>query len=1583
MQYAIPQVPKRAQKPSHSAATGGGGATCTSSLAAIDVRPRLNTPLVVPDPSDVLSGKQGGGAAPTESHGTFSNYHPMTTTTTMQSSSGVNGIAGSDDDKLVSHNDEPELYTEAYAHMESEENDAEYAVVSPTRMAVVPAPRLSSSKAPATGKSSPSPSPPSRPSRPPPPVDRGRSSPIPPPIAHLRRSPSPAPPLPPPPTQSVPTPPIPTSSASSQVQDPSSTVESNIDDHEYNSTSHVQDRIKKRSRGTPPIPPPTAPPTESVDDHEYNTTSHVKKRRRGPPPIPPPTESVDDHEYNSTSHVKDVVRKRSRGTPPIPPSTAPPTIRSRSTKSPSPPSIQQSAGDEYSVLDRPDKKPRAISPAPAMQPSSESEEYSVLTSELDKKKNPSQVSELEEYSVLGSEPQAVPSAIPDATEGYGRLDLDAVSAAASNSENVGGDSSLYEEVRSEPPIHDNKTGSNGIGPASPPLPIQPQMDRHPRALARKASDKFKDRDTEATVISSRDRSKLPAYQQPNMEEATGDGGGEGTRERSGARLPPRGRPPPPVPHPKRQKKMPPQQISDEAAANAHTGTSTSELASDGGNNSSTEVPLNVLERAGYETRNTFSPPPEEMDVERREQKSPPQIKPPTPTRRVSPVPAKARGPKPPPMPKPKQISPPTPQRAAAKVANSSGQGLTKGEGSTTCASTEGGQGMDHEPIRTSGNPSSMEAVDGSHDSHVTGVHVSSPKIELDIDHITRVGSAMVDYDLENMAESLYDNQMIMNAVSLSDGASPEQQKRASRTSYENQVVVDAVQQQDGTADGGAMEDQQGDGSQVSSLEQNLHQSSHGAEVEVCEYGEGDQIMESANGDDACTKLTPSDVFTVPQHAVPGHLGYCDVDTIRAVKNVSSEHQIPAVALTLGEREGEGEGDDSGTFVVQPHSYPDSRGYCDIEIQDKPVPPHSTAVTQPDSVATSTAAMTIGGNREREDGEGGEWGAEGADDSGTFVVQPHAYPDSQGYCDIDLKQPPALQVSHSSTAAQPNSVDSTAAVATDDVRDGEGGEGEGGGVGDDDSGTFVVQPHAHPDSQGYWDIEIKQPHGTAATQSGSDANTAVATATTANVGASKVVTDAQGYCDIDIQPLSTSDKSQVKDSEIVTDARGYCDIDILPSPPPASSGANSAAPSQAEDKDSLTDASTKDRLSGISGTADDVVMDAQGYCDIDIKSPPPKSVSHEYEIVPESDKQSSAAAKGGSRSVPPPAGKAPPIPSSRPTKPAGGSKPVQDKAQEESGIKASSNSKGVPPKRPPPRRRAPPPPPLKSKTVDEPSENSPQSSSLNNELVISTGLATLPRSPKRQPPKPPAPFASSSSPLLSKKMSPLLGKKLELKSPLPSSSPLSSPHPPGSPKGFDSTSETPQSSGFKKKFKGLFNKQKQMGGEATNATSNSNSPGGLVRKPSWGRKKKGKTTSNSPSSQDNGGGAQLSPSTKARSLPGYAQHRSQPHAQQGGTGGVAGTPPPDLQLQCSYDADQEDDGDEFGIYSTIQEDKLKPSSTEKGEAVGGAVAAAVMMASPDGLKDDGVRYKFNVYRVYANRTQAKIIVTIFNFHPIFW
>ena len=380
-----------------------------------------------------------------------------------------------------------------------------------------------------------------------------------------------------------------------------------------------------------------------------------------------------------------------------------------------------------------------------------------------------------------------------------------------------------------------------------------------------------------------------------------------------------------------------------------------------------------------------------------------------------------------------------------------------------------------------------------------------------------------------------------------------------------------------------------------------------------------------------------------------------------------------------------------------------------------------------------------------------------------------------------------------------------------------------------------------------------------------------------------------------------------------DPQGYCDIEIQ-SPPSANVAVgvnNSSVGSRVE----------KAETTNIVRESDGIVTDARGYCDIDIRPLP--TCSHQYEFVPEVTK-----AKPRLPSSSPPS-KAPLFPSGKPSP---GNKSHDNKRDDlgKASSDAASPNKKTPPKRPPPRRRAPPPPPVKSKTVEEPNDDksSQLTSSLKNELVISTGLATIPRSPNKQPPKPPPPFASSNSPLLSKKMSPQVGRKHDINLPLvPTASPsLSSPQTPGSPKGWDTT-ESPQSGGggggIKKKFKGFFNKSKQSSassspsaaassgdGVATSsaggstAASGSNSSG-FGRRPSWKKKNKGALL------QGDSSAAQLSAKSKTKSLPGNARKHAQPSQP--------------LQFQTSYDADQEDD-DEFGIYSTINEGKMKmPSS----------------------------------------------------------
>ena len=66
-------------------------------------------------------------------------------------------------------------------------------------------------------------------------------------------------------------------------------------------------------------------------------------------------------------------------------------------------------------------------------------------------------------------------------------------------------------------------------------------------------------------------------------------------------------------------------------------------------------------------------------------------------------------------------------------------------------------------------------------------------------------------------------------------------------------------------------------------------------------------------------LSPSEIFTVPQHAVPGHLNYCEVD-------VDPLPTTPSSSPVVKERE---------TFELSTHGYPDAQGYYSLNIVSPP------------------------------------------------------------------------------------------------------------------------------------------------------------------------------------------------------------------------------------------------------------------------------------------------------------------------------------------------------------------------------------------------------------------------------------------------------------------------------------------------------------------------------------------------------------------------------------------------------------------------------------------------------------------------
>ena len=73
-------------------------------------------------------------------------------------------------------------------------------------------------------------------------------------------------------------------------------------------------------------------------------------------------------------------------------------------------------------------------------------------------------------------------------------------------------------------------------------------------------------------------------------------------------------------------------------------------------------------------------------------------------------------------------------------------------------------------------------------------------------------------------------------------------------------------------------------------------------------------------------LSSTDMFTVPQHAIPGHLGYCDIDL-----KPPEQHQ-PVKEETINPGAGMVEGD---TITVKHNSYPNAEGYCNLALNSSP------------------------------------------------------------------------------------------------------------------------------------------------------------------------------------------------------------------------------------------------------------------------------------------------------------------------------------------------------------------------------------------------------------------------------------------------------------------------------------------------------------------------------------------------------------------------------------------------------------------------------------------------------------------------
>ena len=477
-------------------------------------------------------------------------------------------------------------------------------------------------------------------------------------------------------------------------------------------TSTIKDQntwssISPTSTSGSEVPQETTTENEAVDGYSIvppivkRHSSERMKRSQSPSPSPHlssappfPPQPTGPNEYSVTVH----------STSPAPPLSPSPVPRSNQT-------VDTVNADEYSLLDRPDhSNPSPQAPSPSVS---------------------------KDYSPLEVEDAVVPLAgNPTQQGGYSRLQT-----SVPNDE--------YEVVTPEP-LRKFKTGQDDL---SCPVEVV-QVHQHPKAKARRASQKIKDGSVQ--LQSARDRSELISYN--SADKLLPDS--PLTHKESANKS---------LPLPKlRRPRTSPETTSDNllscepVATDAHATTEHST----GADGYSHSVPDQMLEQAGYETFNTFSPEPD-MYID------------------------------------------------------------------SSFDDDDDSEAI--EDVRT----------------------VQSPKVELDIDHIVRIRSALD------------------NADTAQDMSELRKKKR-----YENQMVIDSVAQE---------YESKGESSQPEYVDPNV-------------------------------ALSSPDMFTVPQHAVPGPLGYCAIDVCSSVQPSPESSDIVGAGVVKGDK-----------VEVHHHSYPNAEGYCDLGV----------------------------------------------------------------------------------------------------------------------------------------------------------------------------------------------------------------------------------------------------------------------------------------------------------------------------------------------------------------------------------------------------------------------------------------------------------------------------------------------------------------------------------------------------------------------------------------------------------------------------------------------------------------------------
>ena len=142
-------------------------------------------------------------------------------------------------------------------------------------------------------------------------------------------------------------------------------------------------------------------------------------------------------------------------------------------------------------------------------------------------------------------------------------------------------------------------------------------------------------------------------------------------------------------------------------------------------------------------------------------------------------------------------------------------------------------------------------------------------------------------------------------------------------------------------------------------------------------------------------LHSPDMFIVPQHAVPGPRGYCEVDVLSS----DQQRSLGGEEETVGA--GVVEGD---SITVHHHSYPNAEGYCDLTANTTN-PPASVGATGDGALYSDVGERSVATKKE----------SVGTAEAGATPQEPNA----QRYDDISSSQHTYEIVPESSASATPN------------------------------------------------------------------------------------------------------------------------------------------------------------------------------------------------------------------------------------------------------------------------------------------------------------------------------------------------------------------------------------------------------------------------------------------------------------------------------------------------------------------------------------------------------------------------------------